>query len=174
MNKLLLILAGVSFLLSSCNKLNLPAIHKYSDDETWNSPRLSGTMLPRTVTVCINSFSELQEKIGTRLVVKSVLLDNGQLITMGKDDAKLYYTAIDTHERNSLFRSDLTTEYKDRGTVITHKQEVWSLGCSLVKSGAPPFTNILLGNTIYLINTSLVWSVPPLASSGHKILWLVI
>lgn len=157
---------------SSCNKQGAPVTEKLLPDENGTIYQLSTTILPRQASVCINSFEDFTARIGSGKPVKSALLENGQLMKVGRDAVRLYYFASNTQQANSLFQSHFITEYADGGQIVAHTQEVWSLGCLMQKRGNPPFTNISSNNTIYLINTSFIWSVPPLASKGYRIIML--
>lgn len=129
---------------------------------------------PIATSECIDSYVSLVSSLGENNAVKAVVLENGQVITIGQSIVSMTYVAKPVKESNSLFRSLFFVSYEDGGIVISSSQNVWTLGCRMADRAAPPFTNILYRNKAYLINTCFLWSVPLLAHTGYRIVWLIL
>ncbi len=163
-------------LLSACGCTKESSLHMSTENKA-SSPRFPPQLhnippVVRTLNYCILSFEMLAGRIGTApLALRSVVLENGETIQLGDYGVlSLTYTAVPRQEAHSLFRSELRVQYNRLGYTESHLSDVWSLGCAFQQSGTPPFTNLVSGGMVLLINTCFIWPLPPYA--GQRIRWL--
>jgi hypothetical protein len=119
-------------------------------------------LFPLEASQCISSYDELVQVIGSdRLAAKAVILENDVRIDLGPELASMIYTAVpNASDHTSLFRSQFMIEWRRPGDLWQGDfTEVWSLGCVYTQNGVPPFTNLLKGGQVILINTCFIWSI---------------
>ena len=127
------------------------------------------------LSVCINSYTQFYNSVGTNvLTVRAVILENGTTVPVGGNVISITYTAVNTNEPHSLFRSKLLTVYDVSGYPQSSFQDVWTLGCVYESSGVPPFTDLVWRNRLYEINTAFFFGTPALVVPVMKIRYLVV
>jgi hypothetical protein len=104
--------------------------------------------------------------------VKGVVLNDGTTISTEDGILNIFYRAIDIQETHSLFRSELNVVYNVYGYQQENTTNCWSLGCVYQNAGVPPFTMILKGRTLVLVNTIFVWNLP--GEAGKIIKYLLV
>ena len=96
----------------------------------------------KNINQCIYSYTQLiNELITNEIPVEGVILSDGTYIHSGEDVVKMTYTASDLKEPNSLFRSRFQVLYNLCGYQQENTTNCWTLGCTYINTGLPPFTN---------------------------------
>ena len=122
---------------------------------------------------CISSYAQLVSELNANPQnVTAVEFFDGTRIYTGNYILGMTYTAYDSSENYSLFRSRFDVTYNLYGYQQENSINCWSLGCTYATTGVAPFTNILKGNQVLLINTSFIWNLPD--GSGKLIKYIII
>ena len=122
----------------------------------------------KNIHQCIYSYTQLiNELITNEIPVEGVILSDGTYIHSGEDVVKMTYTASDLKEANSLFRSGFQVLYNLYGYQQENTTNCWTLGCTYINTGLPPFTNIIKGGKLLFKNTSFFWGVPGMGLGKH-------
>ena len=117
---------------------------------------------------CIYSYTQLVRELMTNSIsIESVMLSDGTTIHKGNGVVSMTYTASDLREVNSLFQSRFEVLYNLYGYQQENTTNCWTLGCTYINTGLPPFTNIIKGGKLLLINTSFFWGVPGMGLGKH-------
>lgn len=125
------------------------------------------------IEICITSYNQLVAELGSDSIpVLTVVLEDGTRITAEGKIKGMSYRAIDVTESNSLFRSELQIAYNLYGYQQDNISNSWSFGCQYINAGIPPFTNIIFGDKILLVNTLFFWNVP--SHLGESIKYLIV
>ncbi len=166
-----------ALLLSGCEK-NISS----SDPEGFRHirpllPKPGWPLLPRPVLPlarCIDSYDDFLQALGTNhFSAKALILSNGVTLVPGPNLNSITYDAIRQDLPNSLFGSRLTVEWRfPDGNWQDNTSDVWSLGCIDTQNAEPPFTNIMRGTDIFLINTCFFWCGD--TYTGEQISYVVI
>lgn len=122
---------------------------------------------------CISSYEELVDELEANPInVIGVELYDGTKIYTGNHIINMTFTAYNISESYSLFRSEFNVSYNLYGYQQENSINCWSLGCLYVNAGVPPYTCILKGSKVLLINTSFVWNLPN--GTGQLIKYIII
>ncbi|MBN8880462.1 MAG: hypothetical protein J0I32_23160 [Sphingobacteriales bacterium] len=169
-------IAGLFMLLISCSKEQDTAMQKKSllADIPVMPPRI---IKPKwdLFNTCVLSFDHLIQLTGNpSFPVNKIILENGQEITVGGNLVSVTYRAENRVEEYSLFRSQLQVLHTYYGNLQSNYSDVWTLGCTYVDAAIPPFTNLVYKSRQIILNTCFIWSIPPFATEGFRIKWLVV